>query len=132
MERDSLFNAVEAVRRKEAGVALAAGNRTHLLAYAKGVARDLALRNPLRETNADEVQRHLHAVLGAVPGDLGPAAGSLFRGKDWEFTGKRIRSVQVRNHCRELKVWRLRGRQGITCTKKPGKEVQHAPHAMPQ
>jgi len=40
--------------------------------------------------------------------DLGPAAGSVFKDKRFEFTGGRVLSAQPKNHGRELKVWRLK------------------------
>ena len=40
--------------------------------------------------------------------ELGPAAGSVFKGSEWEFTGQRVLSTRAKNHARELKVWRLK------------------------
>ena len=41
---------------------------------------------------------------------LGAASGSMFKSKEWEFTGKRIKSKRTSNHSREIKVWRYVGR----------------------
>lgn len=38
---------------------------------------------------------------------LGPAAGSVFKTSDFEFTGKRVNSTLKSNHAREIKVWQL-------------------------
>ena len=39
---------------------------------------------------------------------LGNAAGSVFLGKAWEFTGERRKSTRLESHGNELKVWRLK------------------------
>ncbi len=54
--------------------------------------------------NADEVGKYMedHGFK-----NLGAAAGSIFRSKEFEFTGERINSARESNHARELKVWRL-------------------------
>jgi hypothetical protein len=98
---DALFDGSESERRKEAGKALAAANRGQALERARAMARSIASERLSREVTADDVARALPTV------HLGPAAGSLFRGSEWEFTGRRVRSEQVLNHSRELKVWRL-------------------------
>lgn len=103
------FNAEKGDERKERGMAWAAANRASALEVARSVARELAMRSPTWETNADEVQRVLAERYGWTAGVLGAAAGSIFRGSDWQFTGNRVRSEQVRNHARELKVWRYLG-----------------------
>lgn len=84
---------------KREGMELAASNRAELLEDAKAAAKQLAME-------CGEV--HLDMVREKVDGDLGPAAGSVFKGAEWEFTGRRIRSTLPSNHGRELKVWRLK------------------------
>ena len=54
---------------------------------------------------ADDVSEWLE--LNGYP-DLGPAAGSLIRGPDWEFTGRFVQSTRKTNHARLLRVWRLK------------------------
>jgi len=54
---------------------------------------------------ADDVQREL-VRLGLDP--LGASAGSLFRGSEWEFTGRWVKSERVSNHARVNRVWRLK------------------------
>jgi len=46
-------------------------------------------------------------MLGHKYGDLGNAAGSIFAGKRWKFTGDRVKSRRPSAHAREIKVWRL-------------------------
>lgn len=71
------------------------------------IAREIAVRLAIEsgETHADAVGAILERDHGIKT--LGPAAGSLFRGEIWEFTGRRVRSSRVSNHSRELKIWRL-------------------------
>lgn len=69
------------------------------------IARMLATRIPSRELCADDVSYYLLCNDIEVP--KGPFWGSLFKTKDWVFTGKRRPSALPSNHGRELKVWRL-------------------------
>ena len=90
--------------RKDAGMQRAAENNPTGLELAKTIARELALQHG--ETDADQVgallfERHKIQTLG-------PAAGSIFKGGEWEFTGKRKLSRRKSNHAREIKVWRLK------------------------
>lgn len=83
---------------KDAGMTLAATNRKELLEQAR---RQVRLRASLNGTaTADDLDEDLRV-------QLGPAAGSVFKGDDFEFTGERVRSTMDSNHARELKVWRL-------------------------
>ena len=41
---------------------------------------------------------------------LGNASGSLFLGKQWEFTGRYTKATRKRSRGREVKVWRLKQR----------------------
>ncbi len=100
--RASAFSATASTSAKEHGMQAAADAKGDALAQARSIARDLALANG-GETDADEVGKVLYAR-GIV---LGPAAGSLFKGGEWQFTGKRKASARKTNHGREIKVWRL-------------------------
>lgn len=90
-----LFDAAASEALKEAGMELAADNRD--LATARRIVRNVAASRTSLEATADD-----------NPIDLGPAAGSLFFGEEWEFTGRRVKSARITNHARELKVWRLK------------------------
>lgn len=103
------FDAERSESKKEDGIAVAAQNRQSVLNVARSVARELAIRNEDGVTNCDEVQRVLSLRYGWTAETLGPAAGAIFKGPDWRFTGRRIKSASVRNHARELKVWRYIG-----------------------
>ena len=103
--QNNLFDFAEAKRRKEDGMAIAADNQADWLQIARDIAVELALQNPFRTCNADAVGEVLLERHGIA--SLGPAAGSLFKGGNWEFTGQRFLSKRKTNHARELKIWRL-------------------------
>ena len=68
------------------------------------VARKVANREG--SVTADSVKRYLIANDIHVP--RGNFWGALFKGEEWEFTGRRIQSALVSAHAREIKVWRLK------------------------
>ena len=94
---------LEGQRLKERGMALAADAVPTLLDRARAYARRHA--TVWGQVTADDVSEWLEQQ--GLP-DLGPAAGSLFRGKEWEWTGSFVQSSRVANHARLLRVWRLR------------------------
>jgi hypothetical protein len=101
-----LFDLNEGRHRKEVGMSDAENNpkRAEGLALAREIAFNLARQ--YGEVSADMVGTVLkrdHDI-----DSLGPAAGSIFKGDEWEFTGERKKSVRVTNHSRELKIWRLK------------------------
>ena len=87
------------------GMQQAAGNTKEQLDIARKVAKQIALRRKDRTVTADDVGRVLKEVYGLDT--LGPAAGSIFKTNDWEFTGQWRKSKRVTNHSRMLRVWRL-------------------------
>ena len=99
-----LFAWADSQAAKADGIASAETNRETSLQRARRIARQLAEAAPNREITADDVGRRLQEL--NLP-QLGPEAGALFKGGDWTFTGKRVRSTRVSNHAREIKVWRL-------------------------
>ena len=46
---------------------------------------------------------------GLNPKELGNAAGSVFRGHEFRFTGSWRKSRRPTNHARSIRVWALRG-----------------------
>jgi hypothetical protein len=100
-EMSDLFSALESYERKQAGMARAADGNW-ILEEARSIASKLG-RGGVGIT-ADDVGSELDRR--GFP-QLGPAAGSLFKGKQWVFTGERKKSTRKSNHARELKVWRL-------------------------
>lgn len=97
----------ESEQRKAEGMGKAATKRESLLRLARIVAENIAMSRAGRTCTADDVASALFIRHGIPVGSLGPAAGSIFSGAQWEFTGERVRSRQPNNHARELKVWRL-------------------------
>ena len=101
------FDAAESLNRKTAALDKHEADHADNLALARCAAVEIALRHRDRITNADEVGELLLKEHGID--SLGPWAGAIFRGKDWEFTGQRVVSKRVKNHAREIKVWRYVG-----------------------
>lgn len=99
----NLFDAAESERRKEAGIAAAAEGRDYLLEIARDRAR-LVARERGEVTMDDVVAAMLED--GFNPADLGNAAGAVFKGKEWVFTGRFVRSARVASHSNLLRVWR--------------------------
>lgn len=87
---------------KDQGMKDAALSREDLLETARRIAHAIALALPGRRCHADLVAQEMERR--GLP-DLGPAAGSLFKGGNWRFTGERVKSRRTANHARELKVW---------------------------
>jgi len=99
------FDFDESQERKDEGMDRAAGNSFDL-ARAQLIAVKIAKKNG-GMCHADMVGAELEKM--GLPNCLGPAAGSLFRGNSWIFTGRRVRSSRKSNHARELKVWQYKG-----------------------
>ncbi|HTF61190.1 MAG TPA: hypothetical protein VK638_00615, partial [Edaphobacter sp.] len=99
------FDLVAGEERKEAGIALASDRRAGVWGVALDTARRIARERG--EVTADDVYRSLIAQ-GMDPLELGNAAGSIFRSKDFEFTGRWKKSKRISNHARQNRVWRLR------------------------
>jgi hypothetical protein len=102
-EQPSLFDLSEGIRRKEEGLDLASRTRRDALAAAKLIAMQLAARRPDRTITIDDIQE----VIIPMGINLGPAAGSVFRGRDWEFVGTR-KTKRKTSHARPVSIWRLR------------------------
>jgi hypothetical protein len=98
----NLFSALESAALKEQ--ALAKLDSADVLTLARRVAREWA--TTYSTVNADQVGSMMKLHYGID--SIGPAAGALFRGPEWEFTGQRVLSSRVSNHSREIKVWRLK------------------------
>ena len=92
---------------KERGMALAAEVRKDLLRAAQQIARQIAESREDRLCWADLVKEEMQR-LELNPEFLGNAAGSLFKGGAWDWTGDHVKSTQVQRHSNEIKVWRLK------------------------
>lgn len=101
----NLFDAAEADRRKETGMAKAASARPELLGVAQAVALGLAADG--REVSMDDVAAEM-AAQGYDFTLLGNAAGSVFKGPGWTCSGF-TRSVRASTHGRAIRLWKLKG-----------------------
>lgn len=101
---ESRFNLSDGEALKAEGMAVAAANRIARLELARMIARYLGRRQC--RVSADDVQR---LMINCGLGPLGNAAGSLFRGGEWEFTGEWTKSERVSNHARCNRIWRYLG-----------------------
>ena len=89
---------------KQEGMSRAALSKKELLAYARELAKNIAECLLCKTCSINDVNRELEKQ-GYPP--LGKAAGSVFITKDWEFTGKYVKSTKASNHARETKLWKL-------------------------
>lgn len=106
MKQIGLFDSQRGELEKKAGMKAAADAKKSYLERARWGAFLIARRGD-GTCNMDQVAEYL-AFLGISPEDLGNAAGSVFKGKEWVFTGRRIKSARVSSHAREIKIWRLK------------------------
>ena len=102
-----LFDAKRSEQLKLAGMETAADNVKEPLDLARTVAKELALLKPDRCLTSDEVNAALEARYNIA--SLGPAAGSLFKTKDWRWSGRFVKSIKITNHSRLLRVWEYVG-----------------------
>lgn len=102
------FDSVKSRAAKAQGMDQAAERRRVTLELAREGLRKMARARIDRCVTADDAQRYLEE-LGYPPGLLGNAAGSLFRGADWRWTGRWIRSARVQSHANDLRVWEYIG-----------------------
>jgi len=101
------FNLDDGMKLRDEGMLLASSKRAYILSYARVLAVTIAKNKPDKRVTADDVYRQL-GLLGLDWNILGNAAGSLFRGDRWEFTGERKKSVRISNHARWIMVWKLK------------------------
>ena len=102
MTQDNLFDYAEAQAAKSRGMKRAASHRSDDLETARSIARHLAQTKG--SVTADDVQKELIAR----DIDLGNAAGSIFKTKDFVWTGEFYHSERVIGHGNLLRVWKLK------------------------
>ncbi len=100
------FDLTEAIHRRDAGIKQVAKNNAHFLEVARNIARSLATAK--YEITSDDVRK-------ACPIEpLHPNAwGAVFKGGNFEWTGKYRRSALVQGHGNMQRVWRLRDGKGL-------------------
>ena len=87
---------------KEEGMKKAAESRPSLLSLARSAARTICVRRG--EVYMDLVYVELLKI-GVTPKDLGNAAGSVFRGAEWVFTGRLHTSTRKDRHAGAQRIW---------------------------
>ncbi len=92
------------LKLKEEGMAKAAAKNADFLEEIDVIAKKIV--SVCGEVHADAIHDEIIANDLKIP--KGAFWGSIFKRKEWEFTGNRIKSSQPKNHGREIKVWRLR------------------------
>jgi|SRR6266567_3192003 len=113
------FNRDLGEQKKERGQAQASLSRKQLLELAKLAAVRIARRQGT--VTSDDVFAEMLRE-GLDPTALGPAAGCVFRGAEFEFTGRWEKSQRVSNHASDLRVWQLRGDAGVALRKDVARE----------
>tara|TARA_R110000824_G_scaffold162525_1_gene338214 strand:- start:344 stop:694 length:351 start_codon:yes stop_codon:yes gene_type:complete len=103
-----LFSLAEGKRRRNKGMDAATEGRESLLQEARDIARACARYSDDGCATADDVAR-VFAQRDLDYSLLGNAAGSIFKGSQWLFTGEYMKSTRASAHARDIKVWRLSG-----------------------
>lgn len=102
-----LFDAALSEQLKDKGKRQAAENKASLLRFARELAVKIAKERG--EISADDVALELHKR-GISIFALGNASGSLFKTKDWVWTGSFKKSERVHAHSNLIRVWRYVGK----------------------
>ncbi len=109
MQFDSATQSPQLARQAaEQGIAQACSPayRKALLEYARGLAVSIATTKGT--VTADDVRARWLVTQGADEWEkLGNAAGSIFRGPQWRFTGKYVKSGVVSRQGGVIRVWEL-------------------------
>jgi hypothetical protein len=100
----TLFDYAQSKQNRDTGMLSAAQKRMKALNKAKDIAFQLARIYPCKIT-ADDVRKE-YEYRGGNWSDLGNAAGSIFKGKQWQCVGFENSTVTT-SHARALRVWRL-------------------------
>ena len=101
----TLFDYEESKTRRDTGMLSAAQGRMKALTKARAIAVELT---KIRiGVTADHV-REEYEYRGGDWSELGNAAGSIFKGKNWHCIGFENSSV-ASSHARALRVWMLNG-----------------------
>jgi len=103
------FDQIESQRLKDEGMLKAARKRVSDLELARGYARDLGgtVKFQAIGITIDDVLRRME--IRGDPVDLGNAAGSVFKTKDWYTKGETRMSTRVSRHRGRLLIWYLKG-----------------------
>lgn len=100
-----LFDWAKSQEAKRSGTEQAAHSRAYMLTRARSIAVEVARRLGRDITIDDVLREMLHRGFDIKA--LGNAAGSIFKGDQWQFTGNYRPSVRISNHGRVVKIWKL-------------------------
>lgn len=100
-----MFDIEAGERLRDEGMAAAAEKRVTVLELAERLAHNIAYNNGT--VTIDDVREWMDKYTTNAK-DLGNAAGSIFKGKEFEFTGVWVKSRRVSNHARMVRQWRLK------------------------
>jgi hypothetical protein len=106
MEQLNIFDHAASVAAKDRGIQQAADHKKSLLEFARKEAVELA--RAMGEITADDVQRRL-VEKGISVRALGSAAGALFRGGQWQWTGRFKKSERAHSHSNLIRIWVWKG-----------------------
>ena len=101
---ETLFDYAASKQLRDDGMTQAAKRRSIALMKAKIIAYEISKLNG--NITADDVRKE-YEYRGGNWSDLGNAAGSIFKGKQWECVGFENSKVTT-SHARALRVWRLK------------------------
>ena len=102
----TLWDAAASEQAAQAGIDQAAANHASLLTFARELAREIARSRADRCCTADDVQAEIERR-GISVRALGNAAGGLFRGTEWTWTGRWQKSARLHAHANPLRIWHL-------------------------
>jgi len=100
----TLFDYAQSIQERDKGMATAVSGREKALSKARQMAEILAIM--CGEITADDVRKE-YEYRGGNWSDLGNAAGSIFKGKQWQCVGFENSTVTT-SHARALRVWALK------------------------
>lgn len=104
MREGKQFDLFEGRKLRDEGMALAADSKAQILLVAKQIANRLARASANGTCDIDQVQ----AEMIKLDLDLGMAAGSVFKGKDWAYFGLKP-TARKTSHARKIVIWKWVG-----------------------
>lgn len=101
-----LFDSVAATRLRDEGIAQAMDNKASLVKHVREWAKELGRRKTF--VTADDVQAEI-VRRGISVRAMGNSMGGIFLTKDWEATGRYVKSKRAHSHGNLLTQWRYIG-----------------------
>ncbi len=100
----TLFDYAQSIQERDKGMELASNKRQNALLGCKLIA--ISIAQIKGKATADDVRKE-YEYRGGNWSDLGNAAGSIFKGKQWQCVGFENSTVTT-SHARALRVWKLK------------------------